>query len=519
MQKEIELFLNISETSQQEKYKDFIAKELGIKTERIKSYIILKKTLDARNKYIKYHFRFKVFVDEDVKPETDSYKRKTYHKVNNKKVVYIIGSGPAGLFAALEFIKIGIKPIIFERGKTVNERKKDIALLNREHILNTDSNYCFGEGGAGTFSDGKLYTRTKKKGDISVVFQTFVEHGANPEILYDAYPHIGTDVLPRIILSIRKYILEYGGEIHFKSKLTDVEIKDHKIKSITINENEQIPVDFLILATGHSARDIYELLHRKKIMLEPKPFALGVRVEHPQELINSIQYHGKDYDKNLAAAQYKLAEQVGQRGVFSFCMCPGGIIVPSATENKTVVVNGMSNSRRNSPYANAGIVVQVNPSDKTGFEAHGALHLLYFQDFIEKSCFVDKALQQIAPAQKMTDFVKGKLSLHLPHTSYKPGVKSCMLEYLLPSFITSSLKQAFVLFDKKMRGYYTEEALLLATESRTSSPVRITRNANYEHVLVKGLYPAGEGSGYAGGITSSAIDGINIAKEIAQHLI
>jgi len=345
MIKEIELYLTPGQALEKHNYLTFIARSVYLKKECIKDFEILKKTVDARQKTVKIYFKFRLYIDE---PNVTENEVITYGKVTDEKKVHIIGSGPAGLFAALEFIKAGIKPIIFERGKAISERKIDIALLNREHQLNTDSNYCFGEGGAGTFSDGKLFTRSKKKGDIHNILNTFVAHGASPEILYDASPHIGTDLLPRVILSMRETILNYGGEIHFNSKLTDIEIKNNAVKSILINNTQSYNVNFLVLATGHSARDIYHLLNDKGVFLEPKPFAVGIRVEHPQELINTIQYHCKDYDKILPPAQYKLVEQINGRGVFSFCMCPGGIIVPSATEQRQLVVNGMSNSKHNS---------------------------------------------------------------------------------------------------------------------------------------------------------------------------
>ena len=517
MQREIELYLTPKQALEKHNFLNFIIQNCDIKKERIKDYEILKRAVDARKRPVKIYFKFLLYIDEIPAKEKNPI---LYHKVTAKKKVFIIGSGPAGLFAALEFIKAGIKPIIFERGKPISERKIDIAQLNSLHQLNTDSNYCFGEGGAGTFSDGKLYTRSKKKGDIQTILKTFVEHGASQDILYDASPHIGTDILPRVILSMRETILNYGGEINFNSKLTDIGIKNNVVKSLVINNTDSYDVDFLVLATGHSARDIYHLLENKSVFLEPKPFAVGIRVEHSQELINNIQYHSSDYDKLLPPAQYKLVEQVNGRGVFSFCMCPGGIIVPSATEENQIVVNGMSNSKRNSPFANAGIVVQINADDNIGFKKSGALNLLSFQEAIEKACFTDKQFPQKAPAQRMVDFVKGKLSSNLPDTSYNPGVKSIMLENLLPDFVGASLKQAFPIFDKKMRGFYTNEAILIATESRTSSPVRITRDIEtYEHVQIKGLYPCGEGSGYAGGITSSAVDGINCAKAVIGVLM
>jgi len=516
MQKEIELFLTIKQASEEDKFTSYISDFLRIKKQRVSGFKILRKSLDSRNRVLKYYYKINVFIDEQPEKENPFT---IYKKVTSKKTAYIVGAGPAGLFAALECIKQGVKPVIFERGKPISERKHDIANLHRNHMLNPDSNYCFGEGGAGTFSDGKLYTRSKKKGDIYNVLMTFVQHGASEEILYDTAPHIGTDVLPRIITAFRNTILENGGEIHFNSKLTDIIIENNALKAIVINDTENINTKSLLLATGHSARDIYKLLNKKKILIIPKPFAMGVRIEHPQELINSIQYHGNNYDKNLPAAQYKIVEQIDGRGVFSFCMCPGGIIVPSATESNQLVVNGMSNSKHNSPYANAGIVVQVNPDDVTDYKEHGPLYLMAFQEALEMKCCIGSKLSQTAPAQRVTDFVTNKLSVGLPDVSYSPGAESYMLNDLLPPFIAKSLQKAFVLFDKKMKGFYTNEAVILAVESRTSSPVRIPRNKDtFEHEVIKGLYPCGEGSGYTGGITSSALDGINCANALSKTL-
>jgi len=510
MLKETVIYLTPQQAEQTGKYKEFLAQHLNISPQKIKHFEIIKKSLDARKKPPRYHLMMNVFIDS--LPPAKEVEKQEYQHCTNKRAVYIIGSGPAGLFAALELIKGGVKPIIIERGKTIDKRKADIAKLSVNHILNIDSNYCYGEGGAGTFSDGKLYTRSKKKGDINEVLKTFVLHGAPENILYDATPHIGTDVLPSIIQSMRQTIVTYGGEFMFNSKLTDIEIAHGRIKSITINNSEQYAVDVLILATGHSARDVFCLLQQRNVFLEAKPFALGVRVEHPQELINSIQYGGGNYDKKLPAAAYKLVTQVGNRGVFSFCMCPGGIIVPSATENGQVVVNGMSNAKRNSPYANSGIVVQVFPDD---IVSANPLKLMYFQEEIEQRCCISHEAPQKAPAQRMEDFINGTLSRNLPKNSYHPGTQSMMLDEILPSFIAKSLKEAFRHFDNKMRGFFTNEAVLLATESRTSSPVRICRDKNtFAHVQIKNLYPCGEGAGYAGGITSSAIDGINAAKAV-----
>ncbi len=515
MVRELELNLTVAQAQHPETFTAIVAQQTGIQQSEIWGLNILKRSVDARKRPVSYYFKFRLYINEKL-PVKAAIK---YLPVQPDKTVHIIGCGPAGLFAALECLKAGVKPIIFERGKPINERKKDIALLYRERCINPESNYCFGEGGAGTFSDGKLYTRSTKRGDVQDVLATFVAHGAPESILYDAHPHIGSDALPRIIAAMRQTILGHGGEVHFNCKLTGLQISDGQLKGIVINDHEEVPVKHLLLATGHSARDIYGLLHKNNIQLEAKPFAMGVRVEHPQELINAIQYHGQSYDRNLPAATYKLVEQVNNRGVFSFCMCPGGIVVPASTEQGGLVVNGMSNAKRNSPYADAGIVVQVFPEDISREKLVNPFSLLAFQDKFEKACYVKSGKPLAAPAQRMTDFVKGKLSGTLPVNSYIPGTQPVVMDTVLPPFISDTLKKAFVLFDKKMKGYYTEEAILLATESRTSSPVRIPRNKDtYEHITLAGLYPCGEGAGYAGGITSSAMDGVNCVKAILRKM-
>lgn len=515
MQKETEIYLSPEQAVNENTLNSHIASQLRIKKSRVNGYEILKKALDARRKPIAYYYRIKVYIDEP-KPLAETFTISALR--TEAPTVYIIGAGPAGLFAALELLKHGMRPVIIERGKPVSERKYDIAQLNKAHLLNPDSNYCFGEGGAGTFSDGKLYTRSNKRGDIGLILKTFIAHGAPQHILYDAEPHIGTDVLPRVVTSMRETIQNHGGEFRFDSKLTDIIIKNKRVVSIVLNGNEEINTGNVILATGHSARDIYRMLHKNGIALEAKPFAAGVRIEHPQELINSIQYKGQNYNKLLPAARYKLAEQVSGRGVFSFCMCPGGIIVPSATDAGQVVVNGMSNSGRNSAFANSGIVVQVNPADIGKPDDTNPLKLLNFQEQLEAACMVDSKKPQTAPGQRLTDFVQGKISATLPRHSYHPGAAPYDLAVLLPKFISAPLKEAIKLFDIRMKGYYTSEAILLGVESRTSSPVRIPRKENYEHIETSGLFVCGEGSGYAGGITSSAIDGVNCALHVAEHV-
>jgi uncharacterized protein len=431
--------------------------------------------------------------------------------------VIIVGAGPAGLFAALTLIENGMKPIIIERGKDVKARKFDIAQINREHIVNPDSNYCFGEGGAGTYSDGKLYTRSTKRGNISEILAMLVSHGADEDILIDSHPHIGTDKLPAIIGAMRQTILDAGGEIYFNRRIADIIIQNGKVKSVEDKNGERFEAQAVILATGHSARDIYELLHKKGLALEAKSFALGVRAEHPQELIDSIQYRQSPRDQYLPAAPYSLVKQVEGRGVFSFCMCPGGIIVPAATETGQVVVNGMSNSRRNSPYANSGIVVQIDPSDIAYLSEYGPFAGLELQRRVEDACWRAAGMSQSAPAQRITDFTKGIVSTSLPGCSYNPGIVSAPLHELLPPFVAGRLQEAFLQFDKMMSGYHTSEAVILGTESRTSSPIRIPRNAEtLEHIQLAGLFPCGEGAGYSGGIVSSAMDGVSCAQAVVR---
>src|SRR5690606_13865337 len=437
--------------------------------------------------------------------------------VSKAKRIAIIGAGPAGLYAALRAVEAGLKPIVFERGKDVRERRRDLAAINKDQIVNPDSNYCFGEGGAGTYSDGKLYTRSKKRGNVLKALEWFVHFGAEENILIDAHPHIGTNKLPKIITAMRQTIIDNGGEVHFNSKMTDLRLKESAIDSIQINHEEWFAFDDVILATGHSARDIFYLLHKKNIRIEAKPFAIGVRVEHQQQLIDYIQYHGEADNPYLPPASYALVEQVDGLAVYSFCMCPGGIIAPCATEQTEVVTNGWSPSKRNNPYANSGIVVSVAPKDLPNFKEGDPFVGLNFQKEVEKRCWEAGGKTQKVPAQRMIDFVEGKLSVDFPKTSYQPGIVSADLNEILPPLLSKPLKRAFVAFGKKMKGYYTNEAVLHAPESRTSSPVSIPRDPQtLEHVEVKGLYPCGEGAGYAGGIISAAIDGINCVDAILE---
>lgn len=512
MQKTIEITLLPHQIAETEVIKQKLAEGLNVPVERINAFEVLKRSIDARSRTVIYRLQVNAFIDEDSIPQIFEVK---YPNVSNAKPVLIIGAGPAGLFAALQCIENGLKPIIIERGKDVKQRRRDLANINKEGVVNTESNYCYGEGGAGTYSDGKLYTRSNKRGDINKVLNIFVSHGAEEDILIDARPHIGTNKLPGIISAIRETILNAGGEVLFDSQMTDLIIDFGQVKGIEINYQDKLFADNIILATGHSARDVYELLNKKNILIEAKPFALGVRIEHPQSIIDSAQYHSEERSEFLPPAYYSLVEQVGDRGVFSFCMCPGGIIAPCATNQNEIVVNGWSPSKRNNPFANSGTVVQVTLNDVLGYDP---LRMLNFQSEIEQLAFEAGGGNLVAPAQRMVDFVNNKLSLDLPKNSYLPGTKSSMLDNILPGFVSESLRVALPLFGKKIKGYYTNEAILVGVESRTSSPVRIPRDKeSFQHPQVLGLYPCAEGAGYAGGIISAAIDGINCANAILNN--
>lgn len=478
----------------------------------IKSIQLLKKSIDARKQPIVFVLRYIIYFNSDSsKFETLSFK---FQQPNSTKKVAIIGTGPAGLFAALQLIEKGIKPMLFERGKNVKERRRDLAALNKELIVNPESNYCFGEGGAGTYSDGKLYTRSKKRGDVEKVLNTFVQHGAASSILYDAHPHIGTNKLPNIIENIRKTIENFGGEFHFNSKLTDFIINDKRITKIEINNDVLFDIDEVILATGHSARAIFELLHSKQIQIEAKPFALGVRIEHPQPLIDEIQYKCKSRGEYLPPSSYSLVTQALGHGVFSFCMCPGGIIAPASTNINETVVNGWSPSKRNGNFANSGMVVTVNEADWVKQFGNTPLSALAFQKQVEQKAY-NSTKSIIAPAQRLEDFIQNKTSNQLPECSYIPGVLSRDLKSILPTYIHQSLSQGLIDFGKKMKGYRTNEAILVGVESRTSSPVRIPRDKlTNRHPQIHNLIPCGEGAGYAGGIVSAALDGISCANSI-----
>ncbi|WP_420582871.1 NAD(P)/FAD-dependent oxidoreductase [Reichenbachiella sp.] len=483
---------------------------------------LLKRSIDARGRKVSVDVEIGLYEGENdpwslayEKPETN---------VSNRPVVLIIGTGPAGLFAALRCLEMGAKPVLFERGKNVQDRRRDLAKINKEHIVNPDSNYCFGEGGAGTYSDGKLYTRSKKRGDVRRILEMLVAHGASEDILKDTHPHIGTNKLPKVIADIRETITSRGGEIHFNSRVVDIVIKNGETKGIVLATGDQHIGEGVILATGHSARDIFELLEKKAVTIESKPFALGVRVEHPQQLIDSIQYHCDHRGKYLPAAPYALTTQTRindvKRGVFSFCMCPGGFIVPSATAPGEVVVNGMSPSRRDSKFANSGIVVAVENVDLKKYQNHGNFSALAFQSEIEKRACEVAGGQQKAPAQRLGDFIVGKLSSNLPDCSYQPGLVSAQLSEVLPDSIYNRLQMGFEDFGKKSKGYVTNDAVVVGVESRTSSPIHIPRKKDtWEHIELKRLFPCGEGAGYAGGIMSAAIDGEKCAEKLIEQYI
>lgn len=473
-----------------------------------------RRSIDARKRQIKVNCSFNVYdKGEAIEPlglfvPTD---------VKNAKSIAIVGSGPAGLFAALRALELGLKPVIYERGKDVRSRRRDLATLNKECVVNPESNYCFGEGGAGTYSDGKLYTRSKKRGDVQRALEWFVQFGATEDILVDAHPHIGTNKLPQIIVEMRETIINYGGEVHFDSKVTDILAKDGKVTGVEINGDAIVEFDHVILATGHSARDIFELIHSKGWQLDAKAFALGVRIEHPQDLIDKIQYHGRLNDEFIPPASYSLVAQVNGRGVYSFCMCPGGIIAPCATAQEEVVTNGWSPSKRNNPYSNSGIVVSVSPEDFEGKE-NDPMVCLDFQKSVERRCWEAGGSTQKVPAQRLLDFLDRKVSKDFPVTSYQPGLVSADLNRVLPKFISDSLRGAFKEFGNKMNGFLTNEAVLHAPESRTSSPIQIPRNEFLQHPDVVGLFPCAEGAGYAGGIISAAIDGMKCVNQIKAEL-
>ena len=516
MQRELTLQVSPEIAANSEALHIATAQHSGIPLSEIKHIEILRRSIDSRQRNIKINLKVLVFVNEDF--EDIPISLPSYPEVSQQESILIVGAGPAGLFAALRCIELGKKPIVLERGKDVKARRRDLKALNLQHIVNEDSNYCFGEGGAGTYSDGKLYTRSKKRGDVMRILKLLVGFGATKEILIDAHPHIGTNKLPKIIEDIRNQIIASGGEIHFNTRVTDILVKSNEIHGIQTATGDLLHCRKLILATGHSARDIFELLYTKGIYIEAKPFALGVRAEHPQSLIDKIQYKCDDRGDYLPPSAYSIVKQGHGRGMYSFGMCPGGIIAPCATSPQEVVTNGWSPSKRDQSTANSGIVVELRPED---FKAFGDSPLagMYFQKEIEQRAWLKAGKTQAVPAQRMVDFTQKKVSSTLPTTSYKPGVSSVELGEVFPTFITKILRDGFVAFGNTMRGYFTNEAILHAPESRTSSPVRIPRDSfTLEHVQIKGLYPCGEGAGYAGGIISAAIDGEKCAERCVESM-
>jgi hypothetical protein len=519
MIKQIEIAVSPEIAANEEFLRAEVLKKAGL-SDQSNIYIRqVRRSIDARSRNVKINILTDIFINE-TPGQLINYKR-DYKNVSNAKQVIIVGAGPAGLFAALRAVELGYKPIVIERGKDVRARRRDLAAINKEHIVNPNSNYCFGEGGAGTYSDGKLYTRSKKRGDVRNVLEILVAHGASEDILIDSHPHIGTNKLPKLVAELRESILGAGGEVLFDSKVTDFILKDGEMIGVVTEDGKKVEGIGVILATGHSARDIFYLLHQKGVYIESKPFALGVRVEHAQSLIDKIQYHCDSRGEFLPASSYALVEQVKfqgtQRGVFSFCMCPGGFIVPSATAQEEVVVNGMSPSRRDSKFANSGIVVSVEKEDIIPFAEFGPFAGLEFQKSIEYKAWLAGGKTQVAPAQRLEDFVNRKLSKSLLETSYQPGLQSVLMEEVLPESLAYRLREGFKLFGKKMRGYLTSEAQIVAVESRTSSPVLVPRDREtLEHIQVKKMFPCGEGAGYAGGIVSAAMDGQKCAERLIE---
>ena len=517
MTSSIELIVDLEDADNEEVWRRLAADALGIAVEEITGIRVRRRSLDARQVNVHVHLRVDVYIS-DAPPDEQS-PRPEYPVVTGSRRAIIVGAGPAGLFAALRMIEHNIRPIVLDRGKDVRERRRDLVLIQRYGTVNPDSNYCFGEGGAGTYSDGKLYTRSTKRGNVDDILRTLVAHGADAEIMVEAHPHIGSNRLPQVVTAMRQSIIASGGEVHFNARVVDLVLENGRIHGVITSDGAEYMGDAVVLATGHSARDIFRLLVARDVLVEAKPFAMGVRIEHPQPVIDRIQYRMSERDPRLPAASYRLASTVRDRGVFSFCMCPGGFIVPSATESDEVVVNGMSLSRRDSPFANSGMVVSVETEDLVPFASHGALAGVAYQKSLEVMAAEAGGGMQRGPAQRVTDFIEGRSSSSLPACSYKPGITPAPLHELLPTALARRLQVGLRDFGRSMRGYVTADAIIVGVESRTSSPVRIPRDKErLEHPQIARLYPCGEGAGYAGGIVSAAIDGVRVANAIAQQV-
>ena len=543
---EYQLRILPEQAASEQSLKQYISREKGLDVRTINAIRILKRSIDARQRTIYINLTIRVFVNET--PSEDEFERTDYPNVEGRPAVIVVGAGPGGLFAALKLIELGLRPIVVERGKNVRERKEDLARISREHKVDAESNYSFGEGGAGAYSDGKLYTRSKKRGSVEKILNVFCQHGASPTILSDAHPHIGTDKLPRVIENMRNTILACGGEVHFQTRMESILIEGQKVKGIETNTGKTF-LGPVILATGHSARDVYRWLYAHGVQLETKGIAIGVRLEHPSMLIDQIQYHNKNgRGKYLPAAEYSFVQQVDGRGVYSFCMCPGGFVVPAASGPHQLVVNGMTPSNRGTKWSNSGMVVETRPEDlllpemqlqaepfpgsneslteelilRDGKQPEGTVHtlaMMRFQEKLEQICWQQGNMRQTAPSQRMVDFTRKKLSYDLPATSYSPGLVSSPLHFWMPSFLSERLSKGFQLFGKNSRGFLTNEAVMIAVETRTSSPVRIVRDKDtLQHLTVEGLFPCGEGAGYAGGIVSAGIDGERCAEAVAHYL-
>ena len=513
--------------AQEDRLKRFLADEYGFDVRTVCSLRILKRSIDARQRQIYVNLKVRVYVNEQ--PSDDAFQRTVYPDVSGRPQVVVVGAGPGGLFAALRLIELGYRPIVVERGKNVHDRKKDLAAITKTQMVDAESNYCFGEGGAGAYSDGKLYTRSKKRGSTDKILNVFCQHGASTAILADAHPHIGTDRLPKVIEAMRNTIINSGGEVHFQTKMTRLILKAGRVVGVEAEVTSPLPAttaahcEFsgpVILATGHSARDVYRYLAAENIAIEAKGIAVGVRLEHPSALIDQIQYHSKQgRGKYLPAAEYAMVTQVGGRGVYSFCMCPGGFVIPAATDKEQIVVNGMSPANRGTAWSNSGMVVELRPEDVASADIPPSLSVMHFQESLERLCWQQGNMKQTAPAQRMADFVNGRLSYDLPRSSYAPGLISSPLHFWLPKGIAGRLQEGFKTFGRQAHGFLTNEAVLIAVETRTSSPVRILRDRDtLQHVGIQGLFPCGEGAGYAGGIVSAGVDGERCAEMCAQYL-